>query len=43
VLSLAFSRFLPEWFSRLDDEIFIEEFTVGYHVEARKVRGATEK
>lgn len=43
VLTLAVSRFIPIWFSRLDEEIFIEEFTVGYHVEARKVRGATEK
>ncbi|MCX5998700.1 MAG: methyltransferase domain-containing protein [Chloroflexi bacterium] len=43
VLSLAFSRFIPKWFSRLDDEIFIEEFTVGYHVEARKTTEAKEK
>jgi SAM-dependent methyltransferase len=43
VLILAFSCFIPRWFSRLDDEIFIEEFTVGYHVEARKVRDVKEK
>jgi ubiquinone/menaquinone biosynthesis C-methylase UbiE len=43
VLRLAFCRFIPEWFSSLDDEILIEEFTVGYHVEARKTTGAKEK
>ncbi|MDD1753948.1 MAG: class I SAM-dependent methyltransferase [Methanotrichaceae archaeon] len=43
VLSLAFGRFIPVWFSSLDNEIFIEEFTVGYHVEARKVREAKGK
>ena len=37
VLRFLFNRFIPIWFSRLDDEIPIEEFTVGYHVEARKV------
>lgn len=40
VLRLAFSRCIPNWFSRLDDEILIEEFTVGYHVEARKIEEA---
>lgn len=43
VLRLAFSRFIPIWFSRLDGEIFIEEFTVGYHVEARKVSEVKEQ
>ncbi|MCJ7575559.1 MAG: class I SAM-dependent methyltransferase [Dehalococcoidia bacterium] len=43
VLRLAFSHFIPIWFSRLDDEIFIEEFTVGYHIETQKVGGSTEK
>lgn len=38
ILRLAFGRLVPIWFSRLDDEFLIEEFTVGYHVEARKVR-----
>jgi len=40
VLSRAFRRLIPIWFSRLDDEIFVEDFTVGYHVEAKKVKEA---
>jgi len=43
VLHLAFTVIIPIWFSRLDNEILIEEFTVGYHVEARKVGESTEK
>lgn len=43
VLRLGLGYLLPVWFSKLDDEFFIEEFTVGYHVEARKVRGAGEE
>ncbi len=39
VLRLGFRRYLPRWLARLDDERLIEEFTVGYHVEARKVSG----
>lgn len=38
LLKLGFGRYLPRWLDRLDDEQLIEEFTVGYHVEARKVR-----
>ena len=39
-LRYGFSYFLPLWFAKLDDEIFVEEFTVGYRVEARKIREA---
>lgn len=37
LLRLGFTRYFPRWLARLDDEQLIEEFTVGYHVEARKV------
>lgn len=33
---VASSHRVARWLSRLDDEIPIEEFTVGYHVEAQK-------
>jgi SAM-dependent methyltransferase len=36
LLRYGFGRALPRWLARLDDEQLIEEFTVGYHVEARK-------
>lgn len=42
LLRLGFGRVLPAWLARLDDERLIEEFTVGYHVEARKRAAATE-
>ena len=38
LLRLASSRHVAEWFARLDNEIPIDEFTVGYHVEAVKTR-----
>jgi SAM-dependent methyltransferase len=31
-------RWLPLWLSRLDERHMVEEFTVGFHVEARKTR-----
>lgn len=31
------------WFSRLDDAVFIEEFTVGYQGEVRKMKEARGK
>jgi 2-polyprenyl-3-methyl-5-hydroxy-6-metoxy-1,4-benzoquinol methylase len=40
LLRLGLRQYLPRWLAQLDDERLIEEFTVGYHVEARKVRGA---
>ncbi len=40
LLRLGFSRWLPLWLDKLDDEELIEDFTIGYHVEARKVGGA---
>jgi SAM-dependent methyltransferase len=36
MLQLGFRRALPRWLAGLDDEHVIDEFTVGYHVEARK-------
>jgi SAM-dependent methyltransferase len=33
----------PVWLSRLDDAVFVEEFTVGYHVEARKRGSSSDK
>ena len=39
----ASSYRVAKWLTQLDDEIPIEEFTVGYHVEARKVRNIGEK
>lgn len=36
LLQVGFRTLLPRWLERLDDEELIEEFTVGYHVEARK-------
>lgn len=36
LLRVGFRSLLPRWLERLDDESLIEEFTVGYHVEARK-------
>jgi SAM-dependent methyltransferase len=42
VLRYGMAYWLPIWLSRLDDEHFIEEFTVGYHVEAEKVRQPPE-
>ena len=38
LLRVASSRHVAKWFARLDKEIPIEEFTVGYHVEAVKTR-----
>ena len=38
ILRLGFARYLPRWLAQLDDENLIPEFTVGYHVEARKIR-----
>lgn len=32
-------NWLPRYLAKLDDEIFVEEFTVGYLVEARKMGG----
>lgn len=37
LVKLGLGTYLPRWLARLDDERLIEEFTVGYHVEARKV------
>lgn len=37
LLRLGFARALPRWLARLDDEHPIEDFTVGYHLTARKV------
>jgi SAM-dependent methyltransferase len=34
---VGFRLLAPVWLSRLDDEVPVEEFTVGYHVEARKI------
>ncbi|MEW6252689.1 MAG: class I SAM-dependent methyltransferase [Planctomycetota bacterium] len=42
LLRIGFRRLLPRWLAKLDDEQLIEEFTVGYHVEARKVRAAIQ-
>jgi SAM-dependent methyltransferase len=36
VLSYLLCVIVPIWLSALDEEIFVEEFTVGYHVEATK-------
>ena len=38
VLKMASSLRIAQWLARLDDEIRIDEFTVGYHVEAVKER-----
>jgi len=40
LLRLGFARCLPRWLAKLDDENLIEDFTIGYHVEARKVRAS---
>ena len=39
LLRAASSDYVARWISRLDDEIPIDEFTVGYHVEALKCVG----
>lgn len=36
LLRLVFRNLAPRWLAGLDDEHLIEEFTVGYHVEAHK-------
>jgi SAM-dependent methyltransferase len=36
LLRWGFGRLAPRWLARLDDEFLIDEFTVGYFVEARK-------
>jgi ubiquinone/menaquinone biosynthesis C-methylase UbiE len=36
-LRAASSYWVAEWFTQLDEEVPIDEFTVGYHVEAIKV------
>lgn len=36
LLRIGFRTLLPRWLERLDAEQLIEEFTVGYHVEAHK-------
>lgn len=36
LLRVGFRTLLPRWLERLDAEQLIEEFTVGYHVEAHK-------
>ena len=41
LLRAASSYHVAKWLTQLDDEIPIDEFTVGYHVEARKLREAT--
>ncbi|MBI5865088.1 MAG: methyltransferase domain-containing protein [Planctomycetes bacterium] len=41
LLQVGFRTLLPKWLARLDDEQLIEEFTVGYHVEARKTARKT--
>lgn len=38
VLRVGFRVLAPRWLTRLDDEIPVTEFTVGYHVEAHRVR-----
>jgi SAM-dependent methyltransferase len=43
LMRIASSYRVANWLSQLDDEIPIEEFTVGYHVEARKVGRTGEK
>ena len=36
LLLVGFRLLAPRWLSRLDDEIPVVEFTVGYHVEAHR-------
>ncbi len=36
ILRLASSLYVIDLLTRLDDELPIEEFTVGYHIEAMK-------
>ena len=36
VLRLGFKRVVPMWLTRVDANIPVYEFTVGYHVEARR-------
>jgi SAM-dependent methyltransferase len=38
ILKVASSLQMAQWLARLDDDIQIDEFTVGYHVEAIKER-----
>jgi len=38
ILRIAGTVYVAEWLSRLDDDLPVNEFTVGYHVEAVKVR-----
>jgi ubiquinone/menaquinone biosynthesis C-methylase UbiE len=41
LLKRGLRKHLPGWLMRLDDEYLIEDFTVGFHVEARKPTGPT--
>ena len=43
LLRAASSYHVAKWLAQLDDEIPIDEFTVGYHVEARKLREAGDE
>ncbi|GAG90616.1 unnamed protein product, partial [marine sediment metagenome] len=36
IVSFIFQRFIPAYLYDLDDKLFIEDFTVGYHVIGEK-------
>ncbi len=42
IARLAVRDEVSRWLARLDEELPVDEFTVGYHIEARK-RGATDR
>jgi SAM-dependent methyltransferase len=39
LVGIGFGYIAPRWLSRLDDELPVPEFTVGYHVEATRIAG----
>ncbi len=38
ILRFIVSSYVAKWLAQLDDETIVDEFTVGYHVEAIKIR-----
>ena len=42
VTRVGFRLLAPRWLSRLDDEVPVPEFTVGYHVEATRLGDSAE-